>query len=72
MLELSEILGDRLLIVNYESLQDDPASEVERLRHYLNLDAPFPTPEIKKSSRDQWQSQLNDDEIDQIRHIALS
>lgn len=69
---LKETLGDKLYIIGYEALQDNPEQELQKLQQFLRLDTAFTVPEIKRDSRDQWQTQLSAAEIEAVERIAAT
>ena len=70
MTRLRPVLGDRLLVLDYEALILDNEVNLERLREFLQLDRAIPRPEIRRGSLDKWRDQLSPEEIGQISEVA--
>jgi hypothetical protein len=66
---LKESEGDRLMILNYEALQDAPQASLESLRLFLSMEKPFPLPNIRHTSRDRWQQELSAQDIAAIDDV---
>lgn len=64
---LEGVLGDRLLVLDYESLQTEIATELSRISVFLGLATPIPLPHIKTRSLDRWRHELTEA---QQRNIA--
>ena len=64
---LESALGNRLLVLEYESLQTEIAAELARISAFLGLTTPIPLPHIKTRSLDKWQHELSHE---QKRNIA--
>ena len=64
---LEGVLGDRLLVLDYESLQTEIATELSRISAFLGLATPIPLPHIKTRSLDRWRHELTEA---QQRNIA--
>lgn len=70
MTELRPRLGDRMLVLSYEALQTETASELDRIARFLDLGTPIPTPEIKRQSLDQWRDQLDAESLAAIDDVC--
>jgi hypothetical protein len=68
--ELEGPLGDRLLRFSYETLADDPATELARLQRFLALERPFPHTPVRRESLDKWRRDLTDEQLDAIRRVT--
>jgi hypothetical protein len=64
---LKDVLGKRLMILEYEKLQMDIATELSRISAFLDLKTPIPIPHIKTRSLDKWHDELSEA---QKRNIA--
>ena len=70
MKDLADILGNRLHVINYETLHAHPRAELERLQAFLRLRTAFPAPEIRQASRDSWKTRLSPEQIARIERIV--
>jgi len=68
--QLHRDLGQRLLVLEYDVLQDDPAASTNAIQTFLELPTPFPAPNIKRDSRDKWREVLSQDDIESIERIT--
>jgi hypothetical protein len=61
--KLQACLGDRIRVLSYEDLSQDPHGLVDELGVYLGLDSPFPPVEVKRASLSRWRDELTPDQI---------
>jgi hypothetical protein len=64
---LEGVLGERLMILEYNNLHLDTATELSRISTFLDLKTPIPSPHIKTRSLDKWRHELTEA---QKRNIA--
>jgi hypothetical protein len=67
---LAQVLGRRLLVVEYEGLHSRTDDEVRRLADFMGCTAPAAIPLPKSESLRKWQAQLSPQEIGDIRGVA--
>jgi len=67
---LMEELGDRLLVISYESLIQNTAVELERLAKAVGLITPIPVLDVKRKSLDKWRSQLTPGQLEGIYAVT--
>jgi len=70
MEEIRSSFGDRVTIIEYDALQLDTTAVLSGLQRFLELERPFPSPEVWASSRDKWRSLLTPQDIERIRNIT--
>ena len=69
--ELRSLLGDRLLVLDYEPMVDDYEHQLARLWDFLALPAvSVASQEPKRSSRDGWREQLTSDQVERISRVT--
>jgi LPS sulfotransferase NodH len=66
MLELCDRLGDKLTVIDYEALVEEPAPVLIELARNLGLNQPLLPIEIRAESLERWRSELT---VDQLREI---
>lgn len=69
---LSGVMGSRLSVISYESLQLSTADEVSRLEEFLELRNPLPMPEVRTDSLNRWESELDPAMVRQIQSVLDS
>lgn len=67
---LRQVLGDRLMVIHYESLFNDTYGVLKELGTFVGLSS-IPYPNIKESSLYKWKDQLSISEIEQIEEIVV-
>lgn len=70
MSELTEVLGDALMVISYEMFARNPAQSVADLQEFLKLSTPIPVPDVRQDSLDKWKEQLSAEEIEQIHNVV--
>ena len=58
-----------MMIMEYESLMDDPREILNQIGSFLELCSPISIPEVYHESRDKWRTQLDASEIRQIDEL---
>lgn len=69
---LRDRLGSRLLLIDYDRLQNHTADELKRLTGFLDLATPIPMPPIRRDSLGRWRTELGPQDIAEIRAVAGS
>lgn len=69
LVRLSDVLGPRLLVLEYDRLQTDTARELDKIESFVGLQTPLPAPEIKTESLDAWRTSLNADDQAAIKAV---
>lgn len=67
---LRPLLGDRLLVLDYETMVDSFPQQLRRLWAFLGLPAVEVVHEPKRGSRDAWRDQLTDHDVAAIERIT--
>ncbi len=68
---LEKRLGDRMLVIRYESLIRNTTGVVEKIADFINLSTSIPPPKnVKTSSLDKWKKQLGEDKIEKISQVT--
>lgn len=57
---LEGVLGKRLMILEYDRLQTDTATELSRISTFLDLKTSIPPPHVKTRSLDKWRHELSE------------
>ncbi len=70
MNQVRKSLGDHLHVVCYEKLIEDTASQLDKVRDFLDMDRPLPLPHVKENSLDKWQDFLNEYQTAQIQQVV--
>lgn len=69
MLELKEILGLALKVIQYEEFAHNTQPMIAELQDFLGLEHPIPVPDVKLASLDKWKTQLSTEDIAKIKEI---
>jgi hypothetical protein len=64
------VLKDRIYIVQYERLVQDPQATLSAVRDFLELRELFPDAKPQSGSLDKWRDYLTEEDVDRI-HGAL-
>jgi hypothetical protein len=67
---LAGVLKDRIFIVQYERLVQDPQATLSAVRDFLELREQFPDAKPQSGSLDKWRDYLTEEDVDRI-HGAL-
>jgi hypothetical protein len=67
--KLENKLGDKLLILDYESLIKNTKPELNRLKDFLKLQKDIPFPEIREESLVKWKINLSKKQVENIDTI---
>ena len=67
---LQEVLGRRIMLLNYEVLQGSTQTVLGDLRLLLGLHAPIAPPYVRQASLDKWKHQLSSEETRQIQEVV--
>ena len=67
---LERVLGERLMVVQYEQLMTETRPLLDELAAFLSLTSPLPMPEIREASLDKWKDQLTEAEVEQIQRVV--
>ncbi|QGH36254.1 sulfotransferase [Gracilibacillus salitolerans] len=68
--ELKLSLGNRLMVINYESLVKNPEPCLVNIAKFLELHSPFPPYKMKIESLEKWKHQLSDTQIENIDNVV--
>jgi hypothetical protein len=60
---LQSVLGDRMVLLNYEDLVSSPDQTLARVKRLIGLDEPFPAASPRRESLSKWKSQLSSAEV---------
>jgi hypothetical protein len=63
---LARVLNDRMFIVQYERLVQDPQATLLAVRDFLELREVFPDAKPQSSSLDKWRDYLSDEDVDRV------
>jgi hypothetical protein len=67
---LEPLLGERLLVVDYESMMDDTESTLADIARFIGLSKPLEIPPIRSESRSKWRQVLSDEDVRDIDHLV--
>lgn len=70
MLKLQTSLGNRLLVLHYDTLFTDPDRHLASLAAHLELAQPFPPVVVKADSLQKWRSQLTSEQLIDIQEVV--
>lgn len=68
--DLCKILGERLLIMEYEAMVERIGTQLTKLNNFLRLANPISAPEVKAESKNKWQLALSPEAKRQISYIT--
>lgn len=69
---LERRLADRILVLDYETLQEETRPQLKKIEELVGLGVPIPEPEVKRQSLERWRSDLSSAEISDIDRIVES
>jgi hypothetical protein len=67
--KLENKLGDKLLVLDYESLIKNTESELDKLKGFLAFEENIPFPEVREEFLTKWKSNLSKNQIGNINDI---
>lgn len=70
--QLEPVLGERLLVIAYETLMDDTRTTLDRVAERLQLSTPVALPPVHTESRSKWRSLLGDDDTARIDALVAA
>lgn len=69
LISLKATLGSRMHLLDYEQMQKDINTRLSELVEFLQLNEPFPIPEVKTESLTKWRQHLSEQDIEEINSL---